>query len=345
MELFEGEFLEDSDALKQAQETKSFVVDTTERMGMILDLLPISFLIHQEQSILFANQVAIQEIGLHGEKHVGQHIFDFIAPQDIEKVQQAFKAAFDNQAIQKIPSISIRTQSGEENYYQMILALLPWDGMKCVQIFLQNITDAVLREDKLRLLSITDPLTKAFNRRSFVEHFDELCDDKSAVSSHMMGIMDIDHFKAVNDTYGHETGDIALIHLVKIVTARLESWNSKRNSGQGKGYFARLGGEEFGVILPDVDRAEGMGLMEEIRRLIENNPVVSRTQTFTITVSIGVQSFTSHSGDIDETLRRADTALYEAKNAGRNCIRDADAPINMPLSDARVSRSLKRPAD
>lgn len=170
-------------------------------------------------------------------------------------------------------------------------------------------------------MALTDSLTGVFNRRYVNAHLPRLLD--RAIDSHKpvaVLMFDIDHFKSVNDSFGHAIGD----EVLREVSAR-----SSRNL-RTFDLVARLGGEEFVVILPDTDGEAALIVAERLRQRIADTPFIVSTTggEISVTVSIGI-SVGGRLGDTAEGLiRRADEALYEAKRSGRNCvIADARADI------------------
>jgi len=161
--------------------------------------------------------------------------------------------------------------------------------------------------DKLRKLSITDPLTGIKNRRAFFEvseNFFKLANRKDLPLSLL--ILDIDLFKKVNDTYGHIIGDEILKFLVKQTNQTL------RDSD----IFARYGGEEFIILLPDTDLNGAIQVAEKIRKAIESTPYQGDVEV-SITVSLGVAQLQNEK-ILNKLIQRADEALYRAKEYGRN---------------------------
>jgi len=150
------------------------------------------------------------------------------------------------------------------------------------------------------------------NKRAFdqllTEHFAKFQRDGTGYS---VLYLDIDHFKSINDTHGHADGDAILQQLAATCVAVLRPYDM----------VARLGGEEFAVLLPGSDIAGGAVVAERLRKAISSMRVKGQNKTLQVTVSIGVSQ--SGPGDADgfETLKRADSALYSAKNAGRDCVR------------------------
>ncbi len=162
-------------------------------------------------------------------------------------------------------------------------------------------------------MALTDSLTGVFNRRYVNAHLprllDRAIDNNKAVSVLMF---DIDHFKVVNDTWGHNVGDEVLVEVTTRAGRNLRTFD----------LVARLGGEEFLVILPDTDAEAARIVAERLRDRIGQTPfaVSAPVGTIPVTVSIGVATG-GRLGDTTETLlKRADAALYDAKRSGRNCV-------------------------
>lgn len=159
-------------------------------------------------------------------------------------------------------------------------------------------------------LSVTDALTGLHNRRYMESHLKTLVEDALKNGRHLsMFIADIDHFKNVNDTYGHDVGDVVL----KEFAARL-----KRNT-RGVDLACRMGGEEFVVIMPDTDIARGYQIGERMRAFVAAEAFkVSDDLSIRVTASVGLATL-EYSDDTPETMfKRADSALYAAKRRGRN---------------------------
>ncbi len=158
--------------------------------------------------------------------------------------------------------------------------------------------------DRMRNIAHIDFLTNLYNRRYFFEKIEDIY--KSGVKF-AIGMIDIDHFKDFNDTFGHEGGDIALKVLAKIL---------KENT-KGSDIVSRFGGEEFCVALKNVEPKDAIGFFAKLRKAIQETKFRINGQEVGITVSIGV-SFKDEGKSIKEIINEADEALYEAKNGGRN---------------------------
>lgn len=184
-----------------------------------------------------------------------------------------------------------------------------------------------VREDSLRDFGLRDGLTGLRNRQYFDEALRAML-DRAVRSQEQVSLLllDLDHFKQVNDVYGHLAGDAVLRHAAELFSAAI-----KRKSD----IVARYGGEEFAVILPDTDLAQAKAIAEQLRAHIAQHPAFFAEQTISITASIGVGSICPTSDDTPETLiALADQAVYAAKHHGRNRVEVCD------LSPAAVDRQL-----
>jgi len=180
-----------------------------------------------------------------------------------------------------------------------------------VEIF----TDASTRQDilcelsKLKHQTLRDPLTCLGNRRAAEDEFQRRVRDLQRYQVPFgLLFVDIDHFKAVNDTYGHEVGDKALIMLSKTLV----------NSLRGVDCVCRWGGEEFLVIVPKVDAATFQTVAERMRRFVESSSLPVPGGELTFTVSVG-GAMAQPSDSIETLVTRADAMMYQAKHSGRNC--------------------------
>jgi diguanylate cyclase (GGDEF)-like protein len=158
-------------------------------------------------------------------------------------------------------------------------------------------------------VAISDPLTGLHNRRSFQARLAEETERARRSGGRFALLMiDLDHFKALNDRHGHPAGDAALVAVAMIFRQQLRSVDLS----------ARIGGEEFGVLLPDSDEQAALMAAERLRAAIAACPIVHRDATFVVTASIGVAWYRGDADSDEELLGAADRALYTAKRAGRN---------------------------
>ncbi|WP_198314481.1 GGDEF domain-containing protein [Chitinibacter sp. GC72] len=164
---------------------------------------------------------------------------------------------------------------------------------------------------RLLELATTDELTQVPNRREWQQRSSEAIVRSRRYKDPLSIIMlDIDHFKRINDEHGHLVGDVILKRLSQRCSKNLREIDT----------FARWGGEEFVILLPETDEAHALIVAEKLRHAVCAEPILSEGQTpISLTISLGVTSLSMIDLSLDDLLRRADEALYAAKAAGRNC--------------------------
>jgi diguanylate cyclase (GGDEF)-like protein len=166
---------------------------------------------------------------------------------------------------------------------------------------------------ELEKLALTDYLTNLYNRRYFMqrgaEEFRRAHRNRQPLALLML---DLDEFKKVNDRYGHEAGDLLLQQVADVMKSSLREID----------LLGRLGGEEFAVLLPNTLLEDAVLLAERVRHSIANLSMLWPGQDLssTVTISIGAAAYTDAMLGIDDLLRNADAALYQAKHSGRNCV-------------------------
>ena len=194
-----------------------------------------------------------------------------------------------------------------------VLLLLPFNGV------LLTLVVSRLRAN-LQRLSHHDALTGLLNRRAFEENLaTQLQRSRRNVERFCVLMLDVDHFKRINDRFGHAVGDTALKHLATVLPERVRSVDR----------LARVGGEEFVVLLPGQVLSDAVQVGERLRALVAGSPLRNAGVLIPMTVSIGIAEWGGALEDSSRLLVRADAALYRAKHQGRNQIAVADAQALM----------------
>jgi len=179
----------------------------------------------------------------------------------------------------------------------------------CVLKFMERSSVEARYHDEIYQLATMDPLTGLYNRRHFLQLLErELARTTSHQRPLALLIIDLDHFKSVNDLYGHAAGDVVL----KLVGASLQA------NARGEVIVARIGGEEFAAVLPEQDISEAAAFAERLRSAIEALELDASVGPRRVTVSIGVASWRPGMAGVADLLRTTDTELYRAKEDGRN---------------------------
>ncbi|WAC73974.1 GGDEF domain-containing protein [Roseateles sp. SL47] len=168
---------------------------------------------------------------------------------------------------------------------------------------------------RVRHLTRRDPLTGLLNRRALEEHLQRLQAQVERGHSHALLVLDVDHFKRINDELGHAGGDAALRHLAEVLTDALRTTDC----------FGRLGGEEFAVLMPDTDETGAVLVAERLRRLLQERPLTWGDKIWPISASVGVAAMRLGDARGQDALARADAAMYAAKARGRNRVQRASA--------------------
>ena len=215
--------------------------------------------------------------------------------------------------------IDIRLNGGDTIRFKC--TVLP-DGGRMLSY--TQVTDLVQRADEWEDLASVDGLTGLFNRRHFLELAESewsRFDRYERPLSLMM--IDIDHFKSINDRFGHDIGDRVIEHVASIC----------REGKRASDIVARIGGEEFVTLLPETPLDSALLVAERLRRRIAESPLLDAAARVALTASIGVAEAGARTGNIAALMKDADEALYRAKNAGRDRVVAAGAePPTSPIA-------------
>jgi two-component system cell cycle response regulator len=187
----------------------------------------------------------------------------------------------------------------------------------------------VAARETLRFEAMHDSLTQLLNRGATLEQLErELVRASRRMAPVTVVMADLDHFKAINDTFGHATGDVVLREAARRLKIGVRAYDS----------VGRLGGEEFIAVLPECEAKVGLTVAQRLCRLVSDAPVVTPVGKVPVTISIGIAASDQFPGaTAEELMRAADAALYQAKHTGRaRCVLassadwQAQAPVNDP---------------
>lgn len=260
-------------------------------------------------NIIFVNQSALEILGSPSAEETKKiNIFTIPALVRCGLSEQLKKCIMDN--VHGIYEMNYESKWGKKAYIRLhIKPFTGRDNANGAQLIIDDITEEKLLEEELRILSSTDPLTSVYNRRYFIKKLEEELYrvQRQDGGTFSVALLDIDHFKFINDCFGHHAGDIVLIKLTETINHRIRKIDC----------LARWGGEEFIILFPGTKLAEAKLLIEELRNSISKMDTLVANK---ITVSIGVAEYCANE-TVDSIIQRADNLMYVAKNAGRNCVR------------------------
>jgi diguanylate cyclase (GGDEF)-like protein/PAS domain S-box-containing protein len=259
--------------------------------------------------LLDVNRVACERLGYNREELLR------MSADQLKATQTAVRSAKLLKKIDEKGQASFEARHRSKNENELLVwtnsRRIEYDGLPAILSICRDISERKRMENKLRNLSITDPLTGAKNRRYLANRGKEELARSLRYGTHLcLLLLDIDHFKLVNDTYGHDAGDEVLKSLTQKAQTVLRETD----------IFARFGGEEFAALLIQTSQQDALLTANRLRSAIETMPLPQINDTFSITISIGVALFDANDGSIEELIKRADQAMYQAKENGRNCV-------------------------
>ena len=213
--------------------------------------------------------------------------------------------------------VDLRMRDTSQRVVDVMLSArkLRYNGRRAVLVSLVEITHRKRQEHELRRMAHTDPLTALHNRRGFFARAERLRRRPEQAPMALL-VLDVDHFKRINDSHGHSIGDLVLQQLAGRMASTL------RDSD----VLARIGGEEFAALLPATNAQQALAMAERLRRAVCDHAIRCQGLRLELSLSIGVAMFDDEREDIDAVLARADQAMYRAKQAGRNRVQGLHAP-------------------
>ncbi len=279
----------------------SYVVDSSDDAILTND---------EEGMITSWNRGAERLYGYAVDEAIGESIA-LIEPPNREGQQlEIVRRAFDGESIERVETTHVR-KDGTPVTVSVTVSPVREASSRIVSaaIVARDITELKRDQERLRYLADRDQLTGLYNRRRFDQELKrELARAGRSQSRSALLSVDVDNFKAINDSAGHPAGDAVLSELAGILTGRFGSGD----------VVARLGGDEFGILMSAVDPAEARAAANDLLSAIRSNPVMYGDKPFRVTASIGAISFESDEATASDLLVNANLAMHAAKTSGRD---------------------------
>ncbi len=279
-----------------------------QKLRSILEILPYPIYIARKSDgkLLFVNRKSCLLFQKSATQFLHTSAVDlYVDPQDRLNLHELFKSVSDIRDME----VRMKTAQGRVFIAELAAILIDYNGFPAFLVALNDISQRKVLEEELFRKASTDALT-GINNRGYFQNLAEQEVRRTRRFSRALSAMmiDIDHFKSVNDSLGHSAGDAVIQGIVK------RSLESLRQSDR----IGRIGGEEFAVVLPETSLSAAFEVADRLRAHIQEKPIIAEHFAVPCTVSIGVAQLSEEDGGIEDLLARADKALYRAKQTGRN---------------------------
>ncbi len=312
-------------AAQQAEEMTQSLRESEERFRLTIDkALDAIITINVDGKIVGWNSEAEKMFGYFAAETMGKELAELIIP---ERYRCRHREGMQRFLSSRVPTIlgtrvevAAFRQGGEEFPIELSIVTIPHGKELFFSAFLRDITQRKQNEQKIHQLAFYDVLTNLPNRRLLTDRLQQALSVSARNHHHgALLFLDLDHFKTLNDTKGHEIGDLLLVEVARRLSSCLRDGDT----------VARLGGDEFVLVLEtldlkaDIAANQAEAVAEKIQAAL-NEPYQLKGRNHRTTPSIGIAMFKGHRDSLDELLKYADIAMYQAKTAGRNAIRFYD---------------------
>ncbi|GAA4896893.1 GGDEF domain-containing protein [Ferrimonas pelagia] len=274
--------------------------------------LPVALVVHRWFKPLYTNQAFADLFQFESTDDVLAlpSLRAVIGEEHWPMAQQNYQTLMDAGKLDTIQIEDHQSVTGERLQAQLVDFVLSWDGEPAVCTLVSNVSRQQAKIERYKRLALTDSLTGLGNRRRFFESSSTFIQRASSQGETLMLlVLDVDHFKAINDRYGHPVGDGVLKHLANCLIDCVDS----------EALVARIGGEEFALLMPAPSMSLLQNRAQEIKEQLCEQPYISDMgERIAIKVSIGATRWSSGDDSLEQMYQRADQALYQAKQSGRD---------------------------
>ncbi|MFB2844358.1 diguanylate cyclase [Aeromonas jandaei] len=264
-----------------------------------------------QHRFLYVNQKVSELLGIPAEQIINRRDDEVIPAASACQLWRLDNRVFETGELQAGEETLTDIEGNQHYYWSVKVPFLLGDGTPTLIGISSDITELHQLKEQLHQQSVRDGLTGLYNRRFFFE----MCEKNLSMNmrhhlTSVLMVLDVDQFKCINDRYGHPLGDRALVHLGRVMQSVLRS----------EDVLARIGGDEFAILLPNTTLSAAASLAERLRLQVMQNPLsLPDGDELIITISAGLVE--NGEGELMESLyARADQMLYQAKQTGRNCV-------------------------
>ncbi|MBN2688483.1 MAG: diguanylate cyclase [Deltaproteobacteria bacterium] len=267
-------------------------------------------IIVQDYVFKFVNNAMADITGYGREELLGRNFLDVFAPEYRDLLNQRYERRISGEELPHVYEVKVLRKDNSQKHVEVSFGIVNYlDGKPADMAFIRDVSERIEAEEEIRRLAYHDALTGLPNRVLFAEQF-VLAQARAQRHREKLAVilLDLDHFKEVNDTLGHTVGD----ELLKIVADRLRRLVRKED------VVARMGGDEFLVLLQEINDKDDATVIA--RKIVESLRVtyVIHHHSIDITTSVGIALFPDNGEDMDLLMRKADIAMYRAKEKGRD---------------------------
>lgn len=303
--------------IEERKHTERWAQEKSERLSVTLASIGDGVVtIKPDNTVDYMNPAAQRLTQINTAECIGHSIgkvLQFVDPESDDEKPALTSISYENHHTTSTDDRVLRCSNGKLlDIQQTVASITDSDGTTYGSVIvLRDVSEARALERRLAHQASHDPLTGLVNRREFESIANHMLERAQLDNSkHCLCYIDLDRFKAVNDSCGHSAGDKLLQELSEQVCKCLRKSDT----------FGRLGGDEFGLLLEHCDKNRGREIAEGIRKTISDYRLVLGDQEFSVGASIGLVEITSQSTELNTLLSYADTACYKAKELGRDCV-------------------------
>lgn len=294
----------EADALQRSEERYRLLIESASDIIGILDA---------NGCFVYESSSALHLLGYRSEEIVGRQLTDFVASDGLAETQRFFASVVEQPAESATVELSLLHKSGERRTFEMVATnLLHASPIGGIVVNLRNIGERTRLRAELERLSETDLLTEVLNRRGFSRLAErEFRRGRRTGEKFAIVMMDIDHFKKINDRYGHAAGDLVLVKVAAACAGEIRAGD----------LVGRIGGEEFALLLAGGKMGAARDVVNRLKARVAACAVSTIRGDVSVTASFGIAYADPATTELADALNRADEAMYQAKKAGRDCVK------------------------